>query len=105
MKKFAFAIIAATALFTSSCAIVGTPVGVGTLYTGVTTGEAVTANTLGKKVGQSTANNILGIVATGDASITTAAKNGGIKKISHVDSKKTSVLGIFSSYTTIVYGD
>lgn len=105
MKKFYFAAAATLALLTSSCAMVGTPVGMGFLYTGMTSGEAVTSNTMGKKVGQASASNILGIVATGDASIATAVKNGGIKKISHVDSKKTSVLGIFGSYTTIVYGD
>jgi hypothetical protein len=48
---------------------------------------------------------VLGIVATGDASIQEAAKQAGIKKISHVDSKKTSILGIYSSYQTLVYGD
>mgnify|MGYP000185938939 FL=1 len=105
MKKFYYAIVASVAFLATSCAMVGTPVGIGGLYTGVTSGEAVTSNNLGKKVGQSSAMNILGIVATGDASITTAAKNGGIKKVSHVDSKKTSVLGIFGTYTTIVYGD
>lgn len=105
MKKLYYAVAASLALIVSSCAMVGTPVGIGAIYTGVNSGEAVTSNPMGKKVGQSTATNILGIVASGDASITTAAKNGGIKKISHVDSKKTSILGIFGSYTTIVYGD
>lgn len=105
MKKLFYAVAACLMLTASSCAIVGTPAGMGTLYTGMTSGEAVTSNPLGKKVGQSSASNILGIVATGDASINTAAKNGGIKKISHVDSKKTSILGLFATYTTIVYGD
>lgn len=105
MKKLCLSAVAAVALLVSSCAVVSTPAGMGVLYTGVTSGENVTSNSLGKKVGQSSASNILGLVATGDASIDLAAKKAGIKKISHVDAKRTSVLGIFASYTTIVYGD
>lgn len=105
MKKFVMMAVAGLALLASSCAVVPTGAGMGVIYTGVTEGQAVTGNNIGKKVGQSQAMNVLGIVATGDASINTAAKNAGIKKISHVDVKKTSVLGIFANYTTIVYGD
>ena len=89
----------------TSCAALSTPVGMGGLYTGVQSGVTATSNNVGKKVGIASATNILGIVATGDASINTACKNAGIKKISHVDQKQTSVLGIFSSYQTIVYGE
>lgn len=99
------AIIAASTLLLSSCAIVSTPVGMATLYTGVETGHSVTSNNIGKKVGTATATNVLGIVAVGDASINKAAKDAGIKKISHVDQKQTSMLGLFSSYTTTVYGE
>lgn len=105
MKKVGLLAVAAIALLASSCATVGTPVGIGALYTSVNSGEAVTSNNLGKKVGTSKASNVLGLVATGDASIEKAAKDAGIKKISHVDSKKTSILGLFATYTTTVYGD
>ena len=40
-----------------------------------------------------------------DASILTAAKNGGIKQISTVDMKQTDVLGIIQTYETIVSGE
>lgn len=105
MKKLGILATACVAMLLSSCAVVGTGAGMGVLYTGVTEGAAVTSNNLGKKVGESSASNILGLVASGDASIDLAAKKAGIKKISHVDVKKTSVLGIFASYKTIVYGD
>lgn len=105
MKKVFFAAAAAIVLLASSCAMVMTPAGTGAIYTGVESGEAVTSNPIGKKVGTSSATNVLGIVATGDASITKAAKAAGIKKISHVDSKKMSILGLFATYTTTVYGD
>jgi hypothetical protein len=45
------------------------------------------------------------IIAWGDASIETAAKNGGIKTIRHVDYEVTSVLYAFIEFTTIVYGE
>lgn len=106
MKKVLLSVVASVALLATSCAVVGTPVGKGALYTSVTSGDFVTSNTIsGKKVGQSSATNILGLVATGNAGIEQAAKNAGIKKVSHVDSKKTTILGIFSTYTTTVYGE
>ena len=57
------------------------------------------------KVGKATSTSILGLVATGDASIETAAKNGGIKTIKFVDYEVNNILGIYGQYTTIVYGD
>lgn len=105
MKKIGFMAFGLMAMLMSSCAVVGTGAGIGTLYTGVTEGSAVTENPLGTKVGESKATNVLGIVAVGDASINKAAKSAGIKKVSHVDIKKTSILGIFATYTTVVYGN
>jgi TRL-like protein family len=56
------------------------------------------------KVGRSEAWGIL-VYATGDASIATAMKNGGIKRAHHVDNETMTILGIYSKYTTIVYGE
>ena len=57
------------------------------------------------KVGISEVKSILGIVATGDGSIKTAAQNGGITKIKFVDYKVENILGVIGKYQTIVYGD
>ena len=57
------------------------------------------------KVGTSKATSVLGMVATGDASIKTAAANGGIRTIKYVDYDAKNILGIFGEYTTTVYGD
>lgn len=57
-----------------------------------------------KKVGEATCKAILG-VAVGDCSIETAAKNGGIKKIHHVDSESFNVLWIYGEYKVIVTGE
>lgn len=105
MKKISFAIVAIASLVMTSCASIPTPLGVGALYTNIQTGEAATANTVGHKVGSAEAINLFGILAIGDASINSAANKAGIKKISHVDSQKSSFLGIYSKYTTYVYGE
>jgi hypothetical protein len=55
------------------------------------------------KVGKATVEGII-LLAKGDASIETAMKNGGITRIHHVDSEEFNILGIYSTYTTIVYG-
>jgi hypothetical protein len=65
-----------------------------------------TSNPIGSKVGQSTGTVYLQVFAfDADASIRTAAKNGGITKISTVDVQRKDVLGIITTYTTIVTGD
>lgn len=107
MKKI-FSLVAAAGIFVaafSSCAMVGTPAGASTLYTDVAHSESVTSNALGTKVGTAKVVNILGAITTGDASVQTAAKNAGIRKISHVDCKKTNILGLYATYTVFVYGE
>lgn len=67
---------------------------------------AATSNAIGPKVGTAKATGYLGILFFNqDASIQTAAKNAGIKKISTVDIKKTSILGIVVTNETIVTGE
>ena len=56
------------------------------------------------KVGMAQAEGILG-VAYGDASISTAMKEGNITKVHHVDCETFSVLGVYARNKTIVYGE
>ena len=104
MKKTIFSIVCAVALALgmTSCGAVGI---MGGVYQDTTTPEAVTANALGSKVGQAEVWSVLGIVALGDAGIEKAAKEAGITKISHVDKKTFSVLGVFTKVTYTVYGN
>lgn len=61
---------------------------------------------LGAKTGQSNAYSILWLVAWGDASTQAAAANGGITTLNHADQQNLLFLfGVYSRYTTIVYGD
>ena len=65
-----------------------------------------TGYAVGSKIGTAKATGYFGVIfIDGDASIRTAAKNGGINRISSVDLKKTSLLGIIVTYETIVSGE
>jgi hypothetical protein len=77
----------------------------GGVYTGCKAGIAVGDSTSYSKVGTAESVSVLGLVAVGDASIQTAAKNGNITKIKYVDYEVSNVLGIYGTYKTIVYGD
>jgi hypothetical protein len=89
--KSVLALLAVVAMM-SSCALT-LPVG-------------ATSNSLGSKVGTATATGYLTVLFfNADASIQQAAKNGGITKISTVDLKQTSILGIIVTYQTIVTGE
>jgi TRL-like protein family len=59
----------------------------------------------GEKVGEASTYSILLLVAWGDASITAAAKDGGITKIKQLDYQVFNILPIWQEYTTIVRGD
>ena len=72
----------------------------------ITMPVTATSNSVGSKVGEATATIYLGVLYfDADASIQTAAKNGGISKISTVDIKQFNVLNIYTTYTTIVTGE
>lgn len=104
MKK-ALLLCSAVGLFMfSSCATVQSPVS-GIWYTDVKSPVAVTNNAGSSKVGTASASSILGIIATGDASVEAAAKSAGITKIHHVDAHSTSILGIIGKYQIFVYGE
>lgn len=60
---------------------------------------------LGTKRGEASSSSILGLIATGDASIQAAARNGQINTINHADYRLLSILGLYTKYTTVVYGD
>jgi TRL-like protein family len=86
-------------VLTVSCAVLfaGCAIGNGPVFAPVTinmkgpvsAGPAAT----GSKVGRSEAWGIL-VFATGDASISAAATNGGINRIHHVDHETMNILGI-----------
>ena len=92
MKKMKIVItLGLVTLFLTGCAI--------------TLPVAATSNPVGSKVGTSTATGYFGaLFFDADASIRSAAANGGITKISTVDVKISSLFNIITSYECIVTG-
>lgn len=103
IKALSLAAAAVGVTVLAGCAGVRAPVN-GSLYLDVQDGAAVSTAAASKK-GTAQATTILGWVGTGDASISAASKAGGISKVAYVDYHSTNILGIFGTYTTIVYGE
>ncbi len=85
-----------------SCASTG-PVG-GGLYHSIKYGVNATSKTKGFKTGTACQSSILGLFASGDASIATAKANGEIKSVHTIDAESTNILGFYKKYCTIVTG-
>lgn len=62
------------------------------------------ANSPAKK-GEASFTSVLGILATGDASLEEAMQQGGITKVHHIDQQVTNILGVIATYKIIVYGE
>lgn len=102
LKKISLCLVCAFAIFSVGCATARAPL-TGVFYTATQSGLAATPQA-GPKWGEACASSILGMVATGDASIEAARRNGGITSIASVDEKASSILGIYATYCTIVRG-
>ena len=98
-----FVVVAVLGLFASGCA---SAIPMGSIYSEVSfPGGVGNGDVAYSKVGQATSNSYLALIAIGDSSIETAAKNGGITKIKFVDYKAKNIIGFIGEYTTYVYGD
>lgn len=75
----------------------------GSIYSGYKMGGVVGTGPAAK-TGEACASSILGIVATGDASLAAAKAAGGINQVSHVDHDIFSVLGLYAKTCTVVSG-
>jgi hypothetical protein len=104
MKKEILLLTAAGGLLVlTGCQPVASPL-MGILYNETKFGWEATQNANATKEGKACANTIMGLVATGDASITAAKAAGGITEVAHVDHSAKSVLGIIGEFCTIVKG-
>ena len=100
-----FILVVAVSYLTGCAAYSTSPV-TGVLFTDVKAPVTATASEdAALKSGSAAVTSVLGLIATGDASIETAAKNGRITKIHHVDYSSKSWLGIYAVYTVTVYGE
>ena len=60
---------------------------------------------VGAKSGEASSFSVLGLYASGDCSISAAARNGGLKKIYYVDYEYFNVIGIWQKATVIAHGE
>ena len=100
-----FAMLGALGLLNLGCVAYSVSPVTGLLYTDVKGPFTATSNAEDAKQASAECQSVLGLVATGDCSIATAAKKAGISRIHHVDFKSKSVLGIFAKFTVTVYGE
>lgn len=67
--------------------------------------DAGPAANAGSKRGEACATNLLGLVATGDASIDAAKRNAGITRVASVEQTASRVLGYYARFCTVVRGE
>ena len=75
------------------------------LYTDVTMPFHPVIGHTGSKRGEACSSNILGLIATGEGGIDAARRKGGITKVATVDHKMTTILGLYSTFCTVVTGN
>ena len=112
MRRAVLVLTAGIALiaFTGCAGIYRTPVQPpqGTAFTNIQAPVSTDFNEetpAGMETGKASTQNILGLVAWGDASVEQAAENGDLSRVNHVDYKFLNVLGIYSQYTTVAHGE
>jgi len=90
-------------LSSAGCQIVASPM-LGMFYSEAKYGTVATDASTATKEGKACGQSILGLVATGDASISAAKAAGGITTVAVVDHSAKNILGILGEWCTIVRG-
>lgn len=96
--------LAMMVLVTAGCMGEASPV-IGKIYADVQYGMFATTATDASKRGEACAKSILTLFAFGDATVTTAKANGGITQVAAVEHASFNVLGLYSTWCTIVKGN
>jgi TRL-like protein family len=102
-QLFALGVIGLGLLGLTGCQPVAAPV-MGILSLDTKYGWVATTNANATKEGKACATTVMGLVASGDASIAAAKAAGGITEVSSIDHSAKSLLGITAEWCTIVKG-
>jgi hypothetical protein len=78
---------------------------VGLIYTEWNAHAGFFPQEIGPKQSETCVSNILGLISTGNASVLEAARKAGIKKITSIDYKVSSILGLYGTYCIVVTGE
>ena len=105
IRFIGLAIVCATQGACAGLAWTGHKVPFSGIYGEVATTEEIVAQKLGSKRGESCATSILGLVTTGNATASAAAKVAGITSLSAVEHNTSNILGIYSKYCVHAIGD
>ncbi len=76
---------------------------VGVVYTDGKMGVQAVSGASGK-TGRACMTSILGLVATGDASIEAAKAAGGITEVTNINYEVNNILGVYGQYCLVVQG-
>jgi hypothetical protein len=80
--------------------------GVSSVYAETTSKHWLNETTrLGNKSGEGCITSILGIVTTGDASITEVTRKAHMSRVTHIEQRFSNLLGLYARYCVVVYGD
>lgn len=104
MKFMKIVTVLLCAAWLTGCATAAAPT-TGLLFSDVKGPVNSNEGTATSKQGQSCASNILGLLATGDASIEAAKEDGGINKVTTVDHATKNILGLYAQFCTVAYGE
>jgi len=110
MRSFLALLVCVSALLLSGCAayyVAPVQPPAGWIYADIKAPIDTDANqtNVSSKNGLSSSMSILGLIALGDASVRSASANGNIQTIDHVDYEFFNILGVYSTFTTRVYGE
>ncbi|MCF6765854.1 TRL-like family protein [Thiotrichales bacterium 19S3-7] len=104
IKQLIFTSVIATSVLLTGCA---SYLPMGQIYTGVhgapVSGQ-IDPNVSPAKEGQACSISILGLVAVGDMTVESAAKEGGIAQVASVSYNSQNILGVYGKYCTVVRG-
>ncbi len=103
-SRWILGFVAVVPLLVAGCQPVASHL-IGTLYTNVKGPINATEASVGTREGKACAQTVLGLVATGDASIEAAMRAGGIKQASSVNYEANHILGIIGTFCTVVRGN
>src|SRR5688572_2592491 len=102
-RLLTFGALSLGAIILTGCQPVASPL-MGIFFNDTKFGYIATTNDATPKEGKACAQTILGLVATGDASISAAKAAGGITQVAHIDHTAHSILGVVADFCTIVKG-
>ncbi len=104
-KQLSHLLLICICVLLGACATPSTRSGMGILYMDHHEGDQVTSLRAGKKRGTACVENFMGLVLSGDSTMSAAMKDGAITEVSSVDRYYKNYLGFYSKTCTVVTGN